>query len=391
MKMRVGCVFVAATLVANAQTEPWKLIIDGKPVEAPIVETNGNIFIPLAIAARALGRDFQVKGKTISIEAQDSAGTKTNESSPGTKSATRDDEISERLGERVRNFKFQPGDTSDVETMIEVYRSNEVQADNCYKNRLCRMKGTVVRVGKDADGSIFIMMAASSAAFLSGPLELAGEVKCYFPASEAKAVATLSSRDRVIVRGICAGKLGYCPVLMGCHIDAKLADWNSDDPKDLGAGAATNAMPVNIAIPKPAPPPPAPAGNVRVLLTYHSMRWDENRDDYGSQLWLLTEDEANKTRAKYGGDGITLASENVFFLSPEMSRGKSSWGRGIDPYSSRHSDFTKIPPGDYVLVVKSRNVHGRCQRDKLGKFFFQKVTVKVNETTKVSIETGRGP
>lgn len=381
----VAAVAAAAcvSVVMGAEDQPYKIYVDGKPITASVIETNGVIYAPVEAVGRALGADISLTGKEIKFTTKRSPA-KTEETPLPTANNSPDEGV-ERTAKKVREFTFKDGKVTDFETMIWSYRNNEVDADNCYKNKFCRQKGTVVRIGKDADGSIYAMIAASNADAVSS-LDLADAVKCYFPPSAAEAVATLSRHHRVVVRGICVGKVAIYPVMLCCHVEARLDDNSLRDPKDFGCGPATNMVPVSFVVPEPPKTPEPPTGFVAVKVTYYSVGANKVCADMGDG-WLLTEDEAQQVRDKYGGTGLVLIPESADMSGSEFRRGYRS---------NAHSTllagncYFSAKPGNYFLIVCSMNVLGPALRDRRGKYFFQQVSVKANETTKVSMEVGRG-
>ena len=381
MKTLISSLILVAAMAAHGQTPALRLNVDGKPVQATIIETNGTIYIPLADAARALGCDVSATGTTVNVTSKPAAAAKPADTATGPQDAKGEDESPEKLGERVRQFDFKPGSTKDFYDPISSYKDNELDADNRYKNHVCRLMGTVDRVGKEDDGSIFVIMETLSQSSTTG--KYLDEAVCYFPPSEAKAAATLQSGRSIIMRGVCAGKVRHSPVLIkliGCHVDELIGviyDVTRDIPEDLGGGVGTNTMPVSIA---------ARTGTIMVTVKYS--------DDYDakSHLWLLTQDDANWVRKEYGGDGVVLIPESATVysaLAEDFTRFRVPLSRNCRVMNNEDVRFSKITPGDYILVVKSRQAKGESTRDRSGRFFFQKMSVKANTTSKVFIDTSK--
>ncbi len=380
MKTLISGLILVAAMAAHGQAPGWKLNVGGKPVDATLIEINGIVYAPIADTVRALGCDVSVKDTTINITPKTAEGANT----PGGDPAKQNADPQETLGEQVRKFNFPSGAVDDIGNLIADYIFNEVDADNRYKNRICRFRGTVNRVGKEDDGSLFAIIGASVDRNDKRIRKTECFAVCYFPASEAKAVATLQPGNRVLLRGFGAGELApFRPKLIGCHIDMILADLKQLDAPEFVGGAATNIMPVAAA---------ALTGTVRVFVKYFSAELHTAVVDGYSSVWLLTEDEASELRPLYGGEGVVLAAENVQ-VEPETVKSvirAEERDKRITSLTTHDVCFSYTAPGNYILIVQSRNIRGKSARDKIGKYFFRKVTVKANETTEIIVDTGQG-
>ncbi len=215
-----------------------------------------------------------------------------------------EDGLDEKVGKKVREFDDKSKTVSDFSILIELYMNNEVQADVFFKNKFWRGKGTVVRVGKDMDGSIYALVVSSIASNdMFSRLDFCNAAKCYFPKSETESVSTLCRHDRIIVRGICSGMVGLCPVLMGCHVESKLTSVVTEDPKEFQSGPATNSLPVII---RPTKPPDSltPTSQFKFAESLFGLRPTSNSNDM-SQTQRKIPTMASKTDAGVARRGPT--------------------------------------------------------------------------------------
>lgn len=124
--------------------------------------------------------------------------------SMGTKKAI--DSTSSRSSTSTTTTQTEPETSSSTneEPAIEVsagqladkYQSNEVAADNAYKDKTVLVTGTIANIGKDIMDDSYVSLKTSNP-FLS--------VKCVFETSEKDKLAQLSNGQTVTVRGICKG------------------------------------------------------------------------------------------------------------------------------------------------------------------------------------------
>lgn len=174
----------------------------------------------------------------------------------------------------------------------------------------------------------------------------------------------------------------------------------------------TNPPPPPAVVPPSAPPaepatqqPPAPekpvpsttvrlttpalakqAGSVQGQLKYKRDVFDLRGVDAGAEVWLVPAAEVAGLAAEAGG----TEAEPI----PPAAEG---WDKKLtEKFGSLHAvadrngryAITNVPPGEYTVVLLSRNAGGLARRDNHGKMRFVKTHVREGLTTDVSFNFG---
>jgi len=78
------------------------------------------------------------------------------------------------------------------------YESNEVAADQKYKEKILVVTGKIASIGKDITDNIYITLATD---------DIFGEVQCLFADTHSDVLAKLSKGQKVTIKGKCDGKM----------------------------------------------------------------------------------------------------------------------------------------------------------------------------------------
>ena len=100
-------------------------------------------------------------------------------------------------------------------TSVQIYQDydeNEVSADNRYKDKVVEIKGTVINIRKDFSDNIVVTLNG----LVDNEYEIVG-VACTFSKSHNNETSGLSKGDKIVVRGLCKGKI-MGPRISGCSL-----------------------------------------------------------------------------------------------------------------------------------------------------------------------------
>ena len=131
-------------------------------------------------------------------------------------------EEQERVEKRLQLFgsvNVTPGNAGpsyggDASALILEFDKNEVRADIKYASELVEISGAVRDIGKDANGTVYILVGRRSGI---GP-RYPRSVQCFFSESKEFAVARLSVGQRVNVEGRVDGMLMNNVVMKRCKL-----------------------------------------------------------------------------------------------------------------------------------------------------------------------------
>jgi hypothetical protein len=127
-------------------------------------------------------------------------------------------------------------------------------------------------------------------------------------------------------------------------------------------------------------------GSIQGAVRFRRNVMDWHGIDAGAEVWLIPEEMVASLAAAAGGTDKEPIPPSV-----------AGWEKKLTAqFGSRHEvadargefAFTKVAPGDYTLVLLSRNVGGLARRDNRGKMHFVKATVRDGLATDLSYNFG---
>ena len=135
----------------------------------------------------------------------------------------------------------------------------------------------------------------------------------------------------------------------------------------------------------PAPPTPSIKGK---LIWYHNV-WDSTAPDAGARVWLLTADDVATLAGAAGG----TATEPVPAKAAGWDAKFSSTYKFPVAVANERGEFffDRVPPGAYVLVIKSVRCYWATPRDRDGKLRFKPVEVRPGAPVDFTLDLGRTP
>ncbi len=124
----------------------------------------------------------------------------------------------------------------------------------------------------------------------------------------------------------------------------------------------------------PPVPQPNPLGITTIRGTLLSSRGLlSSQPDGGAQVWLVTADEVPALiKAAGGTDSVPIPTTAAGWEVKLTSDYK--FPRAVTDEMGRFS-FDRIAPGSYLLIMRSNLAYGPCERDRKGKFRFERVRV----------------
>ncbi len=175
----------------------------------------------------------------------------------------------------------------------------------------------------------------------------------------------------------------------------------TNQPPPAAAAPPAGAAP---ASPEPAAEKPAPtpsptttvrlttpalakqAGSVQGQLKYKRDVFDLRGVDAGAEVWLVPAAEVAGLAAAAGGTEAEPIPPTAEGWDKKLTE-KFRFLHAVADRNGRYA-ITNVPPGQYTVVLLSRNAGGLALRDNRGKMRFVKTQVREGLTTDVSFNFG---
>jgi hypothetical protein len=173
---------------------------------------------------------------------------------------------------------------------------------------------------------------------------------------------------------------------------------NAPTPSAAAPPAATaSAPPAESAAQKPAPAPTTSvrltlpvlakqAGSVQGRLKYKRDVFDLRGVDAGAEVWLVPAADVAALAAAAGGTEAEPIPPTAEGWDKKLT-GQFNFLHAVADRNGRYA-ITHVAPGEYTVVLLSRNAGGLAPRDHHGKMRFVKTTVREGLTTEVSFNFG---
>jgi hypothetical protein len=128
------------------------------------------------------------------------------------------------------------------------------------------------------------------------------------------------------------------------------------------------------------------AGSVQGQLKYKRDVFDLRGRDAGAEVWLVPARDVAALAAAAGGTDAEPIPPTADGWDKKLTE-KFSFLHAVADHNGRYA-ITNVPPGEYTVVLLSRNAGGLAVRDNRGKMRFVKAHVREGLTTDVSFNFG---
>lgn len=187
----------------------------------------------------------------------------------------------------------------------------------------------------------------------------------------------------------------YVPVEAVAQALGATVTVQTNEPPAAVAAPSEPALPAEVPAPKPVPTTTVrlvtptlakQAGSIQGKLGYKLNVMDSRGIDAGAEVWLVPADKVAALAAAAGGTEAEPIPQNAAGWEKKLTeqfgfRHAVADGRGV--YS-----MMDVEPGNYTVVLLSRQVGGLPLRDNRGKMRFVKANIRGGLTTDVSLNFG---
>lgn len=134
---------------------------------------------------------------------------------------------------------------------------------------------------------------------------------------------------------------------------------------------------------KQVAPPSVANGSIKGTVTYYFNDNYGAKPDVGADVWLLK----GVVAVSDEDEMMSLGNQINIYLSSGTEKVVQSYRHTIVDGSGNYS-FTDVPPGQYTVLMRSRNTNGANKRDMIGKWVCLMADVESGKTTDISHDFG---